>query len=261
MVAAGGGFARRLLEFAGRDWERPVLLVLYGYIVAVIFIEVVRRFVFSYSSVWGEETARYAFAYLVWIGAAAAVRERAHIRIGVIFQFVSPRVKAFLHLLGEVLTFAFGAMALYYSLESVLTSIKFESLTSRVAHKPRMVYRRRAAGIFSYFAALVHIGTPKPSSTTMNNNGAAISQPHSTAASGRPNIALYQPSENIGRPVKGARSGAQIGNVAGDGCGQAQLFFKKKSQLGTAAVNHARFMRNPLVSDSNLMEVKTDSSE
>ena len=102
MVAAGGGFARRLLEFAGRDWERPVLLVLYGYIVAVIFIEVVRRFVFSYSSVWGEETARYAFAYLVWIGAAAAVRERAHIRIGVIFQFVSPR-KAFLYLLGEVL--------------------------------------------------------------------------------------------------------------------------------------------------------------
>ncbi|MGI9337613.1 MAG: TRAP transporter small permease [Gammaproteobacteria bacterium] len=124
------GFVRRLSAFAARDWERPVLLVLYAYIVAVIFVEVVRRFVFSYSSVWGEETARYAFAYLVWIGAAAAVRERAHIRIGVIFQFVPPRAKTLLYLLGEVLTFAFGAVALYYSLESVLTSIKFDSLTS-----------------------------------------------------------------------------------------------------------------------------------
>lgn len=125
----GGGIFGRLMGFFARDWERPVLLVLYAYIVAVIFIEVVRRFVFSYSSVWGEETARYAFAYLVWIGAAAAVRERAHIRIGVIFQFVSARVKTLLYLLGEVMTFAFGIMAFWYSLESVLTSVKFEALT------------------------------------------------------------------------------------------------------------------------------------
>ena len=54
-----------------RDGERWLLLVLYSFIVYVIFIEVVRRFVLLYSSVWGEETARYAFIYLVWIGAAA----------------------------------------------------------------------------------------------------------------------------------------------------------------------------------------------
>lgn len=129
----GGGASaamRRLANFASRDWERPALLVLYGYIVAVIFIEVVRRFVFSYSSVWGEETARYAFAYLVWIGAAAAVRERSHIRIGVIFQFVSGRAKTALYLLGDLLMFVFALLALRYSLESVMVSIKFDALTS-----------------------------------------------------------------------------------------------------------------------------------
>ena len=117
-------------RWAERDWERPALLVLYAYIVAVIFIEVVRRFVFSYSSVWGEETARYAFAYLVWIGAAAAVRERAHIRIGVIFQFLSGRAKTALYLLGEVATLLFACIALYYTAESTLVSIKYDALTS-----------------------------------------------------------------------------------------------------------------------------------
>ncbi len=63
---------RNLLRRIDGDGERWLLLWLYGYIVMVIFIEVFRRFVLSYSSVWGEETARYAFVYLVWIGAAAA---------------------------------------------------------------------------------------------------------------------------------------------------------------------------------------------
>jgi TRAP-type C4-dicarboxylate transport system permease small subunit len=34
-----------------------------------MFIEVVRREVFSYSSIWGEEIVRYSFIYLAWIGA------------------------------------------------------------------------------------------------------------------------------------------------------------------------------------------------
>ena len=40
-------------------------------IVVTIAMEVIRRFVLSYSSIWGEEIARYAFIYLAWIGAAA----------------------------------------------------------------------------------------------------------------------------------------------------------------------------------------------
>jgi len=33
-------------------------------IVVTIAMEVIRRFVLSYSSIWGEEIARYAFIYL-----------------------------------------------------------------------------------------------------------------------------------------------------------------------------------------------------
>ena len=66
---------KNFLKRVNEDGERWLLLWFYSFIVMVIFIEVVRRFVLSYSSVWGEETARYAFIYLVWIGASAAVRD------------------------------------------------------------------------------------------------------------------------------------------------------------------------------------------
>lgn len=119
----------KLIRRLDRDGERWLLLWLYGFIVAVIFIEVIRRFVLSYSSVWGEETARYAFVYLVWIGAAAAVRDRAHIRIDVITHLAGPRGTALLYMLADVLTGILAVLALYWSMDPVVTSFKFHSVT------------------------------------------------------------------------------------------------------------------------------------
>ncbi len=120
---------RVFLERLDRNAERWLLLVLYSYIVYVIFIEVVRRFVLLYSSIWGEETARFAFIFLVWIGAAAAVRDRAHIRIDVILHYLPPRGVALVYLFGDLLTGVLACLAIYWSLDPVLVSIKFGNVT------------------------------------------------------------------------------------------------------------------------------------
>ncbi len=120
---------KALIEGFDKNGERWLLLVFYAFVVTVIFIEVIRRFVFQYSSIWGEETARYAFIYLVWIGAAAAVKDRAHIRIDIIFKFLPDKAIAILYLLGDVITLIFACAALYWSLESVGTSIRFDAAT------------------------------------------------------------------------------------------------------------------------------------
>ena len=120
---------RELIKRIDRDGERWLLLVFYTMIVATISIEVLRRFVLEYSSIWGEEVARYSFIYLVWIGTAAAVRERAHIRIDVLFHYLPNRGKAMLYLFGDFVMLAVSLVALYYAVEPVLTSIKFGSVT------------------------------------------------------------------------------------------------------------------------------------
>ncbi len=109
--------------------ERWMLLVFYAMIVATIVVEVLRRFVLSYSSLWGEEIARYAFIYLAWVGASAAVKDRAHIRIDVLLHMVSNRVKALLYLLGDFCMLGLACVALYTSIESVEISLRFGSVT------------------------------------------------------------------------------------------------------------------------------------
>ncbi|MGS4946105.1 TRAP transporter small permease [Meridianimarinicoccus sp. RP-17] len=120
---------RNLLHHLNRNAERWALLVFYTMLVATMFIEVLRREIFSYSSIWGEEIVRYAFIYLAWIGAAAAVRERGHIRIDVIMNYVGPRVKAALYIFGDLVMFVVAVIALYWSFETVMVSAKFGSVT------------------------------------------------------------------------------------------------------------------------------------
>ncbi len=72
---------------------------------------------------------RYSFIYLAWIGAAAAVKERAHIRIDVIMHYLGRRIKALVYMFGDVVMLGVALIALFYSFETVMVSYKFGSVT------------------------------------------------------------------------------------------------------------------------------------
>ena len=119
----------RILRLLNRDAERWALLVFYVMLVMTMAVEVLRREIFSYSSIWGEEVVRSSFIYLAWIGAAAAVKERAHIRIDVVMHYLGPRPKALLYMFGDLVMFGVAVIALYWSMETVLVSWKFGSVS------------------------------------------------------------------------------------------------------------------------------------
>ena len=52
--------------------------------VALLFIQIVMRYVVGRSLSWSEELARYIFLWQVWLGTSFAVRENRHIRIDII---------------------------------------------------------------------------------------------------------------------------------------------------------------------------------
>ena len=120
---------KSILSNLDQNGERYLTLPLYTLVVIAIFMEVFRRFFLSYSSIWSEEIARYAFIYITWIGAAAAIRERAHIRIDVFLPLLPDKGKAVVFIFGDIITLILSCIALYWSIEPVLTSIHFGSVT------------------------------------------------------------------------------------------------------------------------------------
>jgi TRAP-type C4-dicarboxylate transport system permease small subunit len=118
-----------ILNALNRNAERWALLVFYVMLVVTMAVEVLRREIFAYSSIWGEEIVRYSFIYLAWIGAASAVKERGHIRIDVLMHYLGRRAKALLYIFGDLVMFVVAVIALYWSFETVLVSAKFGSVS------------------------------------------------------------------------------------------------------------------------------------
>lgn len=119
----------KFLHFLDKQLEKYLMLWLYAFIVIVIFVEVLRRFLLDYSSLWGEEATRYAFIYLTWIGAAAAVKSNSHIRIDLLINKLSNRGVALLNILTGFCCIVFSIFAIYLSWNSVYVSFNYSSVT------------------------------------------------------------------------------------------------------------------------------------
>lgn len=91
--------------------ERYLLIVTYFYISFIIIVGVFNRFVLQSTSGWEIETARLLFIWLTWIGASLAIRQRSHIRIDFIYQYVSDRVEGLLYLFSDLVILAFCVIA------------------------------------------------------------------------------------------------------------------------------------------------------
>lgn len=91
--------------------ERYLLIVTYFYITFIIIMGVFNRFVLQSTSGWEIETARLLFIWLTWIGASLAVRQRSHIRIDFIYQYVSDRIEGLLYIFSDLVILAFCVVA------------------------------------------------------------------------------------------------------------------------------------------------------
>lgn len=72
---------RRLLTWLDKYLEESLLVSSLVVTVGLIFVQVVRRYVFHASLSWSEELARYIFVWQIWLGASFAVKHQKHIRV------------------------------------------------------------------------------------------------------------------------------------------------------------------------------------
>src|SRR6266566_2085230 len=77
-------------------------------IVLISFVAVVCRYVFNNSLTWSEELTRYMFIWVVFLGAAVSVRQRANIAIDLFAGRVGPRGERLLTIIERLATVAFA---------------------------------------------------------------------------------------------------------------------------------------------------------
>lgn len=74
-----GQGVRALIDALDRKAEYWLNLLFYGYILIIVFFEVVSRYVLKASVAWAEETAIYAFIWMSYLSTARLTRTRTHL--------------------------------------------------------------------------------------------------------------------------------------------------------------------------------------
>lgn len=74
----------------------------------LIFYQILSRFIFNVSLAWSEESARYAFIWLIYISAALAVKKREHIRVEIGLHFLKGKYKEMAFIISDVVFLIFS---------------------------------------------------------------------------------------------------------------------------------------------------------
>ena len=87
---------------------------------ALVFVQVVMRYVFSSSLSWSEELARYVFLWLSWIGASYAVKERVHFRVEMFANLFKGSLRKYFEIGVLVAWFLFSFLLTWHGASLVL---------------------------------------------------------------------------------------------------------------------------------------------
>lgn len=111
-----------LLRWLDANVEKIIILVCYVVMAGIIFVEVIRRFLFNEQVAWSTTVPVYLFLWIVWLGCAYNVRIRAHLRFDEL-RLRLPYAGQFLCLcLDGLLWIVFAAIVIVYTSEQVWLS-------------------------------------------------------------------------------------------------------------------------------------------
>ena len=101
----------KLLKQLGKlynAFEEYAMIIFLGVMLAVVFVQVVLRYVFNSGLTWSEEGARFLFMWIIWISMSIGFRDKSHIRMTVLSDKLSPRGKLGLNILNNLIIFVFS---------------------------------------------------------------------------------------------------------------------------------------------------------
>lgn len=110
-------FVVRRVPFLDNQLERSVLILTYIVIAMVIFIEVIRRFIFQLQAPWSTTLPPYLFLIMSWVGCAYNAKLRTHLSFDE-FRMRLPRLGQFFCLLLD------SILWLLFSLIIVVTAMR-----------------------------------------------------------------------------------------------------------------------------------------
>jgi len=102
------------LRFLARNLEEILSSIFLVLMFLSTFTNVVARYVFNHPFPWAEEFSRYAFIWLVFMGAALTTKQKKHIVIDTVLVILPTRVRPAVNLLADLASMSLMLILVYF---------------------------------------------------------------------------------------------------------------------------------------------------
>jgi len=115
------------------DWISYALLIIFSSAMIIsTFLQVIFRYLFNSPLFWSEELSRYCFVWIVFVGAAIAMKRGAHIGVDYFEMKLPSRFKNYLKIAINILIISFLVIIIYQSILVVIVNMSQHSPAIRI---------------------------------------------------------------------------------------------------------------------------------
>lgn len=111
-----------IVRWLDENIEKAIILINYVAMAGIIFVEVIRRFLFNEQAAWSSTIPIYLFLWVTWIGCTYNVKIRTHLRFDELRVRMSYGGQFACLVLDAVLWTGFAVIVIYFSIEQVWLS-------------------------------------------------------------------------------------------------------------------------------------------
>lgn len=108
--------------------EEGFLIATLVLMVALIFGQVIGRYIFQNAPSWTEEAARYIHIFQVWIGAGYAVKLREHIKVSAFIDLFHGTTRKVLDMIALIIWFLMVLLVAIFGTELVMTTLQYSQV-------------------------------------------------------------------------------------------------------------------------------------
>jgi TRAP-type C4-dicarboxylate transport system permease small subunit len=102
------------LRFIFKNFEEVIAGTLLVLMALATLLNVVARYFFNSPVPWADEFSRYAFIWLVFVGAVVCTKQGRHISIDLVVTALPSRIRPFIQMLADVATAALMLIIIYF---------------------------------------------------------------------------------------------------------------------------------------------------
>ncbi|MCI8609942.1 MAG: TRAP transporter small permease [Firmicutes bacterium] len=164
----------KTMKWMAANLEEVILVVLLAYMACCMILQIFMRHVMGASLSWSEESIRYVFIWMIFLGFGLAVKEDRHISITFFKGLLGEKFQFALTLLSNTVFFIYSCLMLVFGVQVVMDFIQSGQTSPSLGIPKYLVFLAAPIGFTLVMIRLIKVTIKAIRDFKMNRNAEKI---------------------------------------------------------------------------------------